>query len=233
MPDQPTHSERFKADMPQIPGVNVPLPRRVRFLVKLRSVSGLVVALVAVLLVGALAVRWLMRPHPGDAPPPEPAQQIEIPTPTSDLQPAPPASTSAHPDIATTEELARPWSSKDFFFRNRLTGENVPALIIRLPSGSASQPSSYWAFSLQVPFGRCQLEYITDLAKLRDDYGFRARHPMVGDPCSRTVFDPVRMSSIPGGAFVRGAIAQGSVIRPPLGIEVEIRGNLVLATRME
>ncbi|MGA2482629.1 MAG: hypothetical protein ABSF92_05890 [Candidatus Acidiferrales bacterium] len=233
MPDQPTHSERFKADMPQIPGVNVPLPLGVRLLRKLRSASGVVIAVVAVLLVAAVAVRWLMRPHAGDALPPEPAQQIVVPTPTSDLQPPPPESTSAHPDIATTEELARPWSSKEFVFRNRLTNENVPALIIRLPGGSAEQSSSYWAFAQQVPFGRCQLEYITDLAKLRDDYGFRAKHPMVGDPCSRTVFDPLRMSSIPGGAFVRGAIAQGSVIRPPLGVEVEIRGNRVLATRME
>jgi len=32
---------------------------------------------------------------------------------------------------------------------------------------------------------------------------------------------------------VRTAIVQGSDIRPPLGIEVEVRGKDILATRME
>lgn len=232
MPDEPTPTERFKAEMPQIPGVNVRLSRG-GILGRLRSKAGLVIALAAVLLVGWVVVRWLTRPHEADAPPAEPAQQIEIPTPTSDLKPIPPSSTQAHPEIATTGELAEPWSSKEFFFRNRLTGENISALIVRLPGGSAGQSSSYWAFSLQVPFGRCQLEYVDDLDKLRSDYGYRAKHPMVGDPCSSTVFDPLRMAAIPGGVWVRGAIAQGSVIRPPLGVEVEVRGNEILATRME
>jgi hypothetical protein len=218
--------------MPQIPGVNVRLSRG-GILGQLRSKAGLVTALVAILLVGGVVVRWLTRPHAAEAPPTEPAQQIEIPTPTSDLKPVPPSATQQHPQIATTEELAGAWSSKEFFFRNRLTGENIPSLIVRLPGGSAGQASSYWAFSLHVPFGRCQLEYVTDLDKLRSDYGYRGRHPMVGDPCSSTVFDPTRMAIIPGGVWVRGAIAQGSALRPPLGVEVEVRGNEVLATRME
>jgi len=33
------------------------------------------------------------------------------------------------------------------------------------------------------------------LAKLKSEYGFKsAKHPMVGNPCSRTVFDPLRMA---------------------------------------
>ncbi len=192
----------------------------------------LVLGLVVVLLVGGITARWFLRPRAAEMPPAEPSQQIELPTPASDLNPIPSA-TETHPAIATAAELAQPWSTKDFFFRNRLTGENIPALIIRLPGGPASQASSYWAFGLQVPFGRCQVEFITDLDKLQKDYGFRAKHPMVGDPCSRTLFDPLKIASVPGNVWVRGAVAQGSAIRPPLGIEVQVRGTDILATRME
>lgn len=232
MSEQTPAPDRYKADMPQIPGVTVPGPRRGGLLGKMSPAVRLILGLSVVLLVGGIGARWFFRPRAADMPPPEPAQQIELPTPASDLNPVP-AATEMHPAIATVAELAQPWSSKNFFFRNRLTGENIPALIVRLPGGSANQASSYWAFGLQVPFGRCQLEFITNLDTLRSDYGFRAKHPMVGDPCSRTVFDPLRMASVPGNVWVRGAVAQGSAIRPPLGIEVQIRGNEILATRME
>src|SRR5438132_11878803 len=88
--------------------------------------------------------------------------------------------------------------------------------------GSASQASGYWAFSVNAPYGNCRLEYITDLAKLKTDYDFQAaKHPMVGNPCSRTLFDPLKMVSLPGGnIFARGGIVQGSDLRPPFGIEL-------------
>ena len=118
--------------------------------------------------------------------------------------------------------------------RNGLTGESVSAMLIRLPAGSATQPSSYWAFTLNAAYGNCQLEYITDLAKLKADYGFRApKHPMVGNPCSRTLFDPLKLTNLPGNFLVRGAIVQGSDLRPPLGIEVDIQGKNILAMRSE
>jgi hypothetical protein len=47
---------------------------------------------------------------------------------------------------------------------------------------------------------------ITDLQKLSSDYKYAAKHPMVGDPCSRAVFDPLQMADLPGGAWARGAI---------------------------
>ena len=114
-----------------------------------------------------------------------------------------------------------------------MTGENFPSLILRLPGGAPTQSSGYWAFSLQEPFGHCQLEYIEDFAKLSAEYGFRAKHPMVGNPCNRSVFDPLQLVDLPGNVWVRGAIAQGSAIRPPLGIEVRIEGKQILAVRME
>jgi hypothetical protein len=110
----------------------------------------------------------------------------------------------------------------------------VPAELVRLATGSASQRTGYWAFSLNAPFGNCRLEYVTEIEKLKTDYGFLdAKHPMVGNPCSRSVFDPLKMMSIPGGIWVRGGIAQGSDLRPPLAIEVEVRDKQILADRME
>ena len=86
---------------------------------------------------------------------------------------------------------------------------------------------------MQTPFGHCQLEYITDLQKLSYDYGFRAKHPMVGDPCSHAVFDPLQMADLPGGAWARGAIVKGYGFRPPLGIEIRIKSDQLVAAKME
>lgn len=150
MSEQTPAPDRYKAEMPQIPGVTVPKPKLGGLLGKINPAVRLILGLLVVLLVGGIAARWFFRPRAAEMPPPEPARQIEVPTPASDLNP-PPQATEMNPMIASTAELAQPWSSKKFFFRNRLTGENVPALIIRLPGGSPTQPSSYWAFGLQVP----------------------------------------------------------------------------------
>jgi hypothetical protein len=228
MPDPPP-PERFKPDMPQIPGVSGSVALS-------SSKTSKTALLVAELLTAAVILifggRWLLRPRqaePVAAPP-----QIEVPSPAPDPLAALPHANEAEPAIATVGEMAQPWSTKEFFFQNRLTGQEVPALLIRLPSSSPAQPRSYWAFAKNAPFGDCQLEYITDVRKLKNDYGYRAaKHPMVGNPCSRTVFDPLKISNLPGNVWVRGAIVQGSDLRPPLGIEVKIQGKRILAVRME
>jgi serine/threonine protein kinase len=144
----------------------------------------------------------------------------------------PPYVTQSNPEVATVSELAQPWSSKRFFFRSLTLSRYVPALIIRLP-GSASEGKSYWAISLEVPFGRCEYTYIDNVAKLSSEYGFEAAHPMVVNPCSRTIFDPLRLKELPGNILVRGAIVQGSDLRPPYGIEVKVRGDQIRAVAME
>jgi hypothetical protein len=145
-----------------------------------------------------------------------------------------PHATESDPVIANVADLSKPWSAADFFVRNRLTGENIPATIVRLPSGSATLPSGYWAFSRKAPYGSCQLEYIADLSKLRDEYGFaRANHPLVGNPCSRTLYDPLKTSNLPGDIWMRGGIVQGSDIRPPFGVEIKVQGKQILAMRSE
>lgn len=230
MPDQPTRppNERFKAEMPQIPGVSRSPSRSAGVSGPWLVIAGLLAVLVAVFVAG----KFFSKPRHTD-PPPAPAAQIDIPAPVADITPAVPIATEQDPVIASVSELGL-WASKQFTFRNRSTGENVSAVLVRLPSGSPAQASGYWSFSLKAAFGTCQLEYIDDLKKIKGDYGYpQAKHPMVGNPCSRTLFDPLKYAPIPGNVLVRGAIVQGSDIRPPLGIEIKLRGKDILATRME
>lgn len=140
--------------------------------------------------------------------------------------------TQSNPQVATVNELAQPWSSKKFFFRSLTQSRYVPALVVRLP-GPASESNSYWAFSLDVPFTQCQFAYIDDVAKLSSEYGFAAAHPMVVNSCSRAVHDPLQHTELPGNILVRGAVVHGHDLRPPYGIELNIRGNQIRAVAME
>lgn len=130
--------------------------------------------------------------------------------------------------IASTRDLAKPWASKRFLFRSDLSSEEVPALVVRLPNGQ------YWGFSMIEPFGSCKLEYVTDLSVLRTEYNFRANHPMIGDPCTHTVYDLLQYDGgAPDGGLVRGAIVHGAGVRPPLAIEIDVQGKQLRAVRME
>lgn len=236
MPDQPSSdrppSDRFKTEMPQIPGVTVPLPRRAT---SGRPSLKLVIGLLAVLVVAFLGVRRALSPRRAEPRAATQQPQIEVPAPAPAASTLVPHATDANPAIAEVEEMAKPWSSKEFFVRNRLSGENTPGILIRLPTGSASQASGYWAFSVNAPYGDCRLVFVTNLTKLKTDYDFQAaKHPMVGNPCSRTLFDPLKMTSLPGSnIFVRGGIVQGSDLRPPFGIELRVRGKEIEAIRTE
>lgn len=233
MSDQP-QPERFKAEMPQIPGVEAaPAERKPQGLAENPAVR-LVAGLLALLVVLVVSSRWLFHSRHTEAVAPPPPAQIEVPTPAADPTTSIPRATASNPEIATVAEMAKPWTSKEFFFIDHFTNESTPALLIRLASGSASQPDGYWALVMKAPFGSCRLEYVEDIAKLKEQYDFTAaRHPMVGDPCSRTVFDPLKMAEIPGNIWVRGSIVQGSDLRPPLGIEIEIQNKNILAVRKE
>jgi hypothetical protein len=129
-------------------------------------------------------------------------------------------------EIGSTSEFAAPWSSKQFVMQDPVTKLKVPATVVKLPGGA------YWGFSMIEPFGQCRLEYITDMKRLESYYSFRASHPMVGDPCSRSVFDLTKYG--PGiDGLVRGEMVQGSGLRPPMAIEVRVQGSKVVAVRME
>jgi hypothetical protein len=161
------------------------------------------------------ANRSLAEPVP--AAPPAKAE-IRKPTPSLPVGPGP---------VATTEELAKVWAGKRFLFRDPLTSEPLPAMIVHLPDGS------YWAFSLREPFGTCDLAYVTELEKLRTDYDFPASHPMVVNTCSRTVYDLLRYGGASDGALVRGEVVEGLGIRPPMAIEVRVEAKQLVTVRME
>jgi hypothetical protein len=230
MPDQPSPppNDRFKAEMPRIPGVPTPKARPSGPGARWPMILGLMAVLMAVFVGGKI----LTKPRRTEAPP-HAAPQIELPPPVPDLTPSIPVATEQDPVVATISEL-KPWRSKQFFLHNRITGENVPAVLLRLPTGSATKAAGYWSFALKAPYGSCQLEYIDSLQKLNIEYGYRqAKHPMVGNPCNHSLYDPLKYAPLPGNVLARGAIVQGSDLRPPLGIELNVRDRNILALRTE
>ena len=175
--------DRFKAEMPTIPGVAGGAKPPSNAVAPLKIVGGLVAVLVVIVAAGSVlshsrrnATQTVDNSSLDDTPTPD----LGNPPPTPPLMRG----------IATVDRMAKPWSATTFDYRDGLSGEKVPALLLRLPGGSASQPAGYWAFALKSAYGNCQLELVSDLAKLRGEYGYAAaRHPMVGNPCSHTVFD--------------------------------------------
>jgi arsenite oxidase small subunit len=230
----------FKPSDPKIPGVSPrhesvdhapppsaeqkPVPAR--FSMSQMPPRWLILSTTGVVAVCLIAVWWL---HGTSAKESNTGSETTAPTTTTvDSKPSPiPEPLPVGPgEIATTSELAKDWSARKFIFRDPLTSREVPAMVVRLPGGV------YWGFSLVEPYGSCEMEFVTDMEKLRTDYGFRASHPMVGDPCNRAVFDLTRYGSGPAG-LVRGEIAHGAAVRPPMAIEIQVRGKQVLAQKIE
>jgi hypothetical protein len=85
---------------------------------------------------------------------------------------------------------------------------------------------------MREPFGNCELEYVTDLQKLARVYDFQAVHPMVGNPCNHAVYDLAHYGTGLNGP-VRGAIVSGGGVRPPMEIEIKVRGQQIVATQLE
>jgi hypothetical protein len=156
------------------------------------------------------------------------AAAAPLATPTAGDRPVDPDAglATAPGPVATTQELSKAWAAKRFIFRNQLTGELVPAEVVHLPGGG------FWAISLREPYGTCPLNYVTDVKVLRDEYQVSAGHPMVVNPCNRSVFDLAEYASAPGG-LVRGVVIAGASSRPPIAIEVKVEGSKVVATRSE
>ncbi len=243
MPDKPSEQDPFKPTEPNIPGVtgnparNKPAPEPPRAAPpqprntaaapeKIPAQKALSIAAIVVVLVSLVLYVWKHSSTPEHAtvaPAVAAAPVVDLPpvvTPPSPNVPVGPG------PVATTAELASAWSSKRFVFRATQASENIPALVVHLPSGV------YWGLSLRQPYGTCELQYVSDLAKLEREYGFRADHPMVADPCDRVLFDLARYGTGPNGE-VRGAIVSGRGVRPPIAIEVKVRGKQVVAIQLE
>jgi len=234
MPDE-KKLDRFKPQQPTIPGVPTekvppqavppehlsPEPAKA----SPRSPSLWVSLGAGALVVIVIGIAWWAHSSSAKQAPP---QVVETP---ADSAPEPAAKPVERMpigpgEIATAEELSTPWSSKRFIFRDPVTSQQTPAIAVRLPGGTL------WGVSLREPYGTCELDYVTDLEKLRTQYQFRASHPMIVDPCTHTVFDLMRYGAGPNG-LVRGEIAAGTAVRPPIGIEISTRGNRIVAVQME
>ena len=245
MTDEPKHVDPFKPQEPTIPGVTgnparlrpAPAPpaplgpgyrQRPVPSVFAHSRVAAAIALAAVLLIG-LSVFW--HSHLTSAKDAKPAGEFPSPAPASAAAPAAePAVVGTVPmgpgPVASIAELTKPWSSKRFVFRAPQTADDVPALVVHLPG------NMYWGISMREPFGSCEMQYITDLPQIADQYHYTAAHPMVVDPCSRAVYDLGKYGPGPNGV-VRGAIVYGPGVRPPLAIELKTRGNQIVAIQIE
>lgn len=243
MSDEPKQLNPFKPQDPSIPGVTgnparvKPAPQPPRVVLPqsprppapniLSAISPRVWMAVGTIAIALVALGMYSKKHAASV---SEAQTAPVADPT-DLAPVPPVQLAptmplGPGPIASITELGKTWSSKRFVFRAPQTADDVPAMVVRLPGGV------FWAISMREPFGTCELEYVTNVQKLAVDYQLTADHPMVADPCSHAVYDLTRYSPGPNGV-VRGATAKGESIRPPIAIELRVRGKEVVATRIE
>lgn len=220
--------DRFRPDMPNIPGVrrdSRPPENRASGMPERRMLQ--IGGVAALILLGAI-IFWMLRPKPRGAS--NPSSDSDVAEQAASMSPTPNPVAEVHegPTVAATvEELSKPWSAKKFIFINPVTQEKIDAMVIRLPGGE------YWAFSLQAPFGRCELEYVTDLTVLSVQYRYKASHPMVVSPCESTIFDLLKVGPLEGNTWARGEIVQGGSLRPPISIDVKVSGRSVVADSIE
>jgi hypothetical protein len=217
--------------MPQIPGVTQGTTENRPNKQKLIWMA---VAAGVVLLVGGI-VAWRMLGGPHGSGSAATQELVTSPAPPELPPPPLPATAAQHAtnEIGSLAELSESWASKKFLYSHGLSRENVPAIAIRLPVGNGRSANSYWGILLKAPYGQCDLEFVTDLNQISAKYGYRATHPMVVDPCSSTVYDPLKTGTLPNGSWARGDIVQGAGFRPPMQIEIRIEGDKLVAGRSE
>lgn len=212
--------------MPQVPGVEAKRTASVAGMSK--NILILIGAGIALVIVCVAWFTLRRRNSPG----PDSANSAAVAeTPVADLPPVPEAARSSN-DIGTKDELATPWSSKQFTYRRPFSGDKLEALVIRLPGGSEREPL-YWGVELQAPYNHCELKYVTDISLLASQYGFHAAHPMIVDTCNGSIFDPLKMGTLGDGSWTRGELVKGGDLRPPLAIEIQVQGNRLVAGRAE
>src|SRR5262249_60333127 len=113
----PNTPNRFKAEMPEIPGVSGPGTKHSPGgAMAIRLVGGLLAVLVGLV----IGTRFVMRSKHAEPQPVQPTPQIEIPTPAADPAAGRPKATEGSPGIATGSEMAKPWVWEGVFFQPRL-----------------------------------------------------------------------------------------------------------------
>ncbi len=243
MSDESKHADPFKPQAPQIPGVTdrpsggegaakssvprVPLSAKIPPILLSPTFWILSIGAIVLVLAVAFGIRWwntARTTHEAQAAaqegPVAPVVDLAAPAQANENLPFGPGA------VATTAQLSKTWSSQRFTFRAPMTADNIPAVVVKLPNGV------YWGVSLREPFGNCQMEYVTDLDRLDSFYHYHSDHPMIADPCSHAVFDLLRYGPGPNG-MVRGEIVGGAGVRPPIAIEMSVKGKDVIAVKVE
>ncbi len=230
-PDKPVEKkfDMFRPEMPQIPGVSQGSSKAGRGLSdmdtqRLLQIGGIIAAVV---LLSAVIFLWVKSKASGKVNSTSDSDVAEQDMPTPPLPNATAPVRDGPTVAATVDELSKSWAAKKFTFVNPVTLEHINSMVIRLPGGGL------WAFSLQGPFGRCELEFVTDLGRLASQYKYNSSHPMVVNPCDSTIYDPMKVGTLGGNTWVRGEIVQGSSLRPPISIEVKVRGSSIIADSIE
>lgn len=235
-PDFIVKDEKFQSAMPNIPGVAKPESAGRQNGLPTKFIVPIVVG--GLLLIGVIAY-WALHGsgrQSADAvadqvtPSPDAAQTPSTTPP--DLPPTPSRAAGSN-EIGTLDEFAQPWAAKKFTYSHLLTRDGAAAIAIRLPVGDGRSAASYWGILLKAPYGKCELEFVTDVNEIAAKYRYAATHPMVVDPCSGAVYDPLRTGSLPNGSWARGEIVQGTGFRPPLLIELRIEDGRLIAGRAE
>lgn len=221
---------RFKSQMPQIPGVipSAPVNQQSK-----PNRTWIFATAGVVFLIGSI-VAWRIM-NSSHAPAALAAEEL-TPSPAPEELPPPPAAPvaqTASNEIGTLAELSQPWESKKFKFSHGFPRETGFAIVIRLPNGNGRTASSFWGIQLKAPYGQCNLDFITDLSEISTKYGYRASHPMVVEPCSGTIYDPLKLGTLSDGSWARGEIVQGAGFRPPMQVEILVQGNKLVAGRSE
>ncbi len=231
--DNPTENkfDPHRPEMPNIPGV-VPETEHPRSAFK--DIDPQLLRLVGAIALGVLVIAasvfWWAKAKPrAVAGTPAAIPEVTEPAaaPTLPLPVTNGAAQDGPTEIAKVDELDKDWAARKFTFVKPYTHENVNAMVIRLPGGEL------WGFATHSPYGRCELEFVTDLGRIATQFRYRATHPMVVSPCDGTVFDPLKIGSLGGDTWVRGEIVQGSALRPPISIDVKAIGSSIFADRIE
>ena len=214
--------------MPQIPGVRTEAPATNRVSTGFPTQRAMQIGLAAaVVLMLAGTVWWTKSKSSGTPSMPASAAVDTKP----DVPALPSLDSGVTREVAnvagTVDQLSKPWAAKKFVFVKPFTRENVDAMVIRLPNGEL------WAFALQGPLGRCELEYVADPGKIASQYQFNASHPMVVSPCEGTVYDPLKVGPLGGNTWARGEIVKGNSLRPPISIDVKVVGRSIVADNIE
>lgn len=216
--------------MPTIPGVAAADEAQA----KAKSNRNLVAIVVCTVLFVGIGIAWWALRSSSAAPAQVTVAPESTPSPAPAELPPPPAGQGrVKNEIGSIEEFARPWTAKYFSYSHPMTREEVPAIAIRLPIGNGRTSTSYWVILAKAPYGQCNLEFVADVTEIARRFGFTATHPMVADPCTNTLYDPLKMGTLPNGSWSRGEIVQGAGFRPPMEIEVLIEGDRLSAGRAE